>query len=1084
MATPIPAAPPAEVADLNINNGRVFIGDSCLVRGDTLRFGVITRTWHEADEDSSAYDIDDLTFHPSSSAEIYDNFLMRNILPQNYAVISFSIRAFGTAIVPENALIILDRSVNFGDTVKRNSSDTMTGIITRTQIHCNLRPSLPTMHDPVPSESPEEGSSESQPKAKSDPLLKYYTTPPSNYLQEASPAEIEAQMINDVPGAELTLTHDYELDDFIFYKGWVGQVEALAFQVTLRLCNGSVVVVENPNELEIPRWEDQTEIIDTKKSALSLPDDGDTSPTQDLFERKPAQPLVASPDGVTVGMFVCTKKGNLRRGIWKYGAYDPSIPPQGYVVENRTTSMHVNWLCSSYSQSGQPLPHPPDDLNSDILNGGAVSKYQKGRKPKRKQGTPLPHGSFLGTDLQSGDRVVFKDFAAATTKYNGTGQTRDGRPQGKVTKIPREHSQGYDMNSFVVVNTETTVTVLWQDLTSTTQKSVRLVPHLNVDEQDYWPGQVVLAHQPPESRLKTYEGMEVFKPKQVGVIQSVNSAERIADIRWFQNPRAAFIGVHQMTIAPGCDFGKLFKQIESVSCYDLMTYPSFDFERGDFVLVAHYWMNGMPPNSKINIDNLDLMADLLPRGFVNITNGIPRAFNHTLNYKPGEFGYDLKNWCGEIVDLGIDGIPVVRFGGREVVRDAKISWEHLIMLKRRDDRLAHQALEALAHDDDDDVVSWDSDWESEEDAEEEGSEDEVLAEDLELDQFRPDNPIQPYLTSSLSGVSTSDDDFEPAKPNPASATAEVREDGPLPADPEANPEAKIETKEEAPLVALPAPKGPPLFDILDKLAPENHHFFKSRGKLSASGLKRIIKEHQILESALPEGIYVRTWASRLDLMRVLIIGAKNTPYQQAPFIFDFHFGADFPHAPPAAYFHSWTRGIGRINPNLYENGKICLSLLGTWPGDAKVEKWASNRSSVLQILVSLMGLVLVREPFFNEAGFEQYVGSEDVKNNSALYTERAYVLARGFINHAVHNHIGGLEDILTWLYFPSKDGPGILTEVIKQSKELIAKSESKPAGARLGTFGDADFTLSAGALILLKRTLAELEGNAAKRRIW
>ena len=40
--------------------------------------------------------------------------------------------------------------------------------------------------------------------------------------------------------------------------------------------------------------------------------------------------------------------------------------------------------------------------------------------------------------------------------------------------------------------------------------------------------------------------------------------------------------------------------------------------------------------------------------------------------------------------------------------------------------------------------------------------------------------------------------------------------------------------------------------------------------------------------------------------------------------------------PPQAYFHSWPgeNGLtGRVNPNLYEDGKICLSLLGTWQGD-------------------------------------------------------------------------------------------------------------------------------------------------------
>lgn len=33
-------------------------------------------------------------------------------------------------------------------------------------------------------------------------------------------------------------------------------------------------------------------------------------------------------------------------------------------------------------------------------------------------------------------------------------------------------------------------------------------------------------------------------------------------------------------------------------------------------------------------------------------------------------------------------------------------------------------------------------------------------------------------------------------------------------------------------------------------------------------------------------------------------------------------------------------GKVRFNPNLYDNGYICLSLLGTWPGRNKKEEWS------------------------------------------------------------------------------------------------------------------------------------------------
>ncbi len=51
-----------------------------------------------------------------------------------------------------------------------------------------------------------------------------------------------------------------------------------------------------------------------------------------------------------------------------------------------------------------------------------------------------------------------------------------------------------------------------------------------------------------------------------------------------------------------------------------------------------------------------------------------------------------------------------------------------------------------------------------------------------------------------------------------------------------------------------------------------------------------------------------------------------------------------------------------VNPNLYEEGKVCLSILGTWAGD-KSESWSAARSSLLQAFVSIQGLVLVKEPW-------------------------------------------------------------------------------------------------------------------------
>jgi ubiquitin-conjugating enzyme E2 O len=160
---------------------------------------------------------------------------------------------------------------------------------------------------------------------------------------------------------------------------------------------------------------------------------------------------------------------------------------------------------------------------------------------------------------------------------------------------------------------------------------------------------------------------------------------------------------------------------------------------------------------------------------------------------------------------------------------------------------------------------------------------------------------------------------------------------------------------------------PPGFSVLESDPPSDHHFISasSRGK-SGLRMSRIRKEYEILETSLPPGIFVRSWESRIDLLRVLIIGPQGTPYEYAPFVIDFQFPEDYPNKPPASFFHSWTNGQGRVNPNLYEDGRICLSLLGTWPTKNPEESWSPIKSTALQILVSIMGLVLVKNPFYSE----------------------------------------------------------------------------------------------------------------------
>ncbi|XP_067123691.1 (E3-independent) E2 ubiquitin-conjugating enzyme isoform X1 [Centruroides vittatus] len=179
--------------------------------------------------------------------------------------------------------------------------------------------------------------------------------------------------------------------------------------------------------------------------------------------------------------------------------------------------------------------------------------------------------------------------------------------------------------------------------------------------------------------------------------------------------------------------------------------------------------------------------------------------------------------------------------------------------------------------------------------------------------------------------------------------------------------------------------GQGIFSLLDSV-PDSHKY-----KLSIlqptdprAFFRTVKKEIELFKTSLPEGIIVKSFEDRMDLYSVLIKGPKRTPYEDGIFLFDFQLPADYPKIPPLCHYISYCSD--RLNPNLYEGGKVCVSLLGTWGGKG-TEMWCSSTSSLLQVIISIQGLILVSEPYFNEAGYERQRGTQLGRENSRMYNE-------------------------------------------------------------------------------------------------
>ena len=125
--------------------------------------------------------------------------------------------------------------------------------------------------------------------------------------------------------------------------------------------------------------------------------------------------------------------------------------------------------------------------------------------------------------------------------------------------------------------------------------------------------------------------------------------------------------------------------------------------------------------------------------------------------------------------------------------------------------------------------------------------------------------------------------------------------------------------------------------------------------------KRLLRDvKQITTNPLNEhGIYYVQDDINMLKGYAMIVGPPNTPYFGGYYFFEFLFPYNYPYQPPIAKYCTNKNNI-RFHPNLYENGKVCLSILNTWSG----EQWSSCQT-ITTILLSLITL-FDNNPLINE----------------------------------------------------------------------------------------------------------------------
>jgi ubiquitin-protein ligase len=148
-----------------------------------------------------------------------------------------------------------------------------------------------------------------------------------------------------------------------------------------------------------------------------------------------------------------------------------------------------------------------------------------------------------------------------------------------------------------------------------------------------------------------------------------------------------------------------------------------------------------------------------------------------------------------------------------------------------------------------------------------------------------------------------------------------------------------------------------------------------------------------------------------------------SPYYGGVFSFEVQFPDNYPYEPPK-FTYLTNDGRTRFNPNLYMNGKVCLSLLNTWQG----EQW-SGVQSLASILQNIQSIVLCPDPLRNEPAYSQISIHADIP----VYNR---VVTHAVLKTAIIDVLTTPADYLVPVY------DAVFAQIKKAAPAVIARAEA------------------------------------------
>lgn len=182
--------------------------------------------------------------------------------------------------------------------------------------------------------------------------------------------------------------------------------------------------------------------------------------------------------------------------------------------------------------------------------------------------------------------------------------------------------------------------------------------------------------------------------------------------------------------------------------------------------------------------------------------------------------------------------------------------------------------------------------------------------------------------------------------------------------------------------------------------------------------KRIVNDIKDIKKSQEElaknGIYYEHDEENLLKGYAMIVGPTDTPYNYGYYFFTFNFPDNYPFNPPRLIYES-NDGETRFNPNLYVNGKVCISILNTWNGD----QWTSCQS-IRTILLTLI-TILNNNPLENEPGFTKLHYENNNYNLILTYKNLEYCIYEQLVNKKFKKEFEIFYSLIKTLYLTNKN---------------------------------------------------------------